>query len=570
MIIQKPKKFSSLAFIFATIGAAVGLGNIWRFPQKMAANGGSSFIFIYLIILVVLVLPVIFLEIQYGVFFKRNPIDCFSRATKRKSSRIFGWAQILCVLLLCLYYTAVTAWVLTSFANYVVPERFKNVVEKIDIKTGDFLTKEFTGAEYMDKLTSTPVLKDFFLWIWIAIGIIIVFVIFVLGFGRTKMLGKVNLVIVPALLFLLVGLLIYALTLSGAKASINHLFKFDLTKWTDLSVWGSALEQAIFSTGILFGIFIIYSATSDVRIDKANDAIIVVAADTIVGIMAAIIITCVLASEKGNDITGNTPEEKLVNFFDNSKNGQYGDVNGGPGLVFAIMPWFFLKNFEGNFTVGYTLNLLFFITLFFAAFSSLIALVSSFSSTIQEQLGVSNARGLFFSVLLIFLGSFIYCVGEYSDSSKIQVGPALVGSQDKFVLFTIMVIGVFEVFFFAISSQLKPVLKYSEKYSYLKLSRFGIFRFILLFLVVPAFIYMAAVQSIKIINSFFKVSQKFVVEPFFNITAKAGNAEISLVNGISIGIFGLAMFLALVFFIYDFVNSKKIRIKFAKLNKLNK
>ncbi len=480
--VKSKKSFSTLGFILVNIGCAVGLGNIWRFPRDLVANGGSSYIIIYLIMLVLIAFPIILLEMQYGLFYRRSAVGCFEKVAK-KPGRFIGWMQIIGTGTLCFYYLAVVSWVLCSLAFAVVPSFFQQMGTDSSFFQDKILHSQTTINTTEGNIPGGFAL-DFSPWIMIGGIVLILAACFVIFLG-VKGLEKVNMILVPALFLLLIFLLVYALTLKNSAFGLNTLFQFKQKQFLKPLVWYSALKQAIFSTGIMFGTFIVFSKNSNIKIDKGNDAIIVICADTLIGIMSGVIIVSVISYNYGQKL--GTDNETLITkemtaFFADK------DKSTSTTLAFTVLPTLFLAMNNGaSFGIGNALFIFFLLALLFAAFSSLIGLLEVFSDSLSENFPQMNRNRS-----LIYWGFFAtIMLGFYSSS----IGSQLVGEQDSALLLIATITGLAELILFVNHRNFRKVMRENQKHSYLKLSpqivagrkplHFNWFVFVCRFIVTP-------------------------------------------------------------------------------------
>ena len=114
---KKGQWASSLGFILATAGAAVGLGNLWKFPYLMGKNGGFQFLITYLIFIAVLGLPVMITEMSIGRMTGKGPVQAYENLNPK--SKIIGIMGILCAFIILSYYSVIGGWILKYIASYV-------------------------------------------------------------------------------------------------------------------------------------------------------------------------------------------------------------------------------------------------------------------------------------------------------------------------------------------------------------------------------------------------------------------------------------------------------------------
>lgn len=486
-------QFSAIGFIISAIGAAVGLGNIWWFPQRMVENGGSTFLIIYLVVLLVFALPVVLLELNYGLFFRKNVVSCFGK-TFGGIGRSMGWMQVTIVAFLSIYYLVVLSWIAITFVVSSVPSFFSKWAQ--DSSWFDSTILKF--GPFKDGITFAP-------WVFLACIVLILITFLILSGGISKGLEVANYIFVPGFFILLVGLTVYAVFFrSFGTVAIDVLFSFDFSKVGDPFVWHAAVKQVTFSIGILVGILVLFSSNSDPRMDKGNEAIIIIFADTFIALVAGLLVGGLIANKEGmllQEKNGLSPTvgqvtEKVKEIFSKGK-------AAGGKLLFAYLPPLFLQmNGSATFGLGNALSICFILTLLFAGLSSLIALSEVFIEAFRKELGLKNS-----SSLLAWASLAVILVGFYSTS----FGGTLVDNQDAIVLTFVLFLGFIQVCLFTFSPQYNRVVETNDQHTFLKLGPFHWFRVLLIVVVIPI-MFIFAVFGVM---NFFGLNYLLVKTDFF-------------------------------------------------------
>jgi len=328
---------SRSAFLLAAIGAAVGLGNLWRFPYIAGENGGGAFVLIYIGFVIVLGVPLIMAELALGRAGKMSAIGTMVnmiRAGAHPFWKLLGWLSLLIPLLGLTYYSIVAGWSL----DYI----YKAV-------TGVFAGVDGagSGAIFQDMQDSWQRMT-----FWHTLHMVAVIGVVSLGV-RTGLETAVKFMM-PALFIILAFLSIYSMVTGNGAEAFHFLFNPDFSVVTGHTVL-MALGQALFSLAIGVGAMITYGAylPDDVSIPKA--AGLIALADTFVAIMAGLMIFPIVF--------------------------QYGlEASEGPGLIFATMPIAF-----GQMTGGLIFGTLFFILLAFAAFSSALGMLEPLIAWFEDK-----------------------------------------------------------------------------------------------------------------------------------------------------------------------------------------
>ena len=325
------------AAILAAAGSAIGLGNIWRFPYITSENGGGAFILIYLGCILFLGLPLLVAEFAVGHNSKSNPIDAYSKI--RKGWGWLGALGIISVFLIMGYYFVIAGWTL----NYTVA----SATDSIGTDFGGFFSS-FTTA------TWKPLI---FTYIFILINH------FIIVGGVQGGIEKASKVMMPLLFAILIVLAVYSVWMPAGREALAGVFTPDFSKVTG-KTFLDAMGQAFFTLSVGMGAMLIYGSYFKDGSKIAGTAISVVSLDTIVAIIAAIII-----------------------FSANPVNAD-GEMASGPSLAFEAMPKVFSTMPMGN--VWATL---FFLLLGLAALSSTISMHEAVTSYFVEKRGMSRNKG---------------------------------------------------------------------------------------------------------------------------------------------------------------------------------
>lgn len=325
------------AFLLASIGAAVGLGNLWRFPYIAGENGGGAFVLIYIGFVVILGIPLIMSELALGRAGRKSAIGTMAemvRAGNHPFWKIIGWLSILVPLMGLTYYSIVAGWSLDYIAK-AISGSFTN----IDGPASGAMFGELTGS--WPRLT-----------LWHSIHMIAVIVIISLGV-KAGLESAVK-IMMPSLFIILAFLCAYALFTGEASQAFTFLFSPDFSKITAQTVL-VALGQALFSLAIGVGALITYGAYLPSNVSLPTSAGIIALADTLVALLAGLMIFPIVFQYNL------TPSE-------------------GPGLIFATLPIAF-----GQMPGGIIFGTLFFVLLAFAAFSSALAMLEPVIAWFEDR-----------------------------------------------------------------------------------------------------------------------------------------------------------------------------------------
>lgn len=334
---------SRWALIIATVGIAVGTGNIWRFSRIVAQNGGGSFLIPWVIFLLIWSVPLIIAEFAIGKSARMGPVGAVSKIGGVK----FGWMGAFIVFVstaIMFYYSVVTGWCLRYFFSSVSGDLFK---------VDNYLSywNSFTGSY-------EPTLFHF---------ITVAFVAYVVLRGVTKGIEKVTKLLVPSLLVILIILFIRAVTLPGAFEGIKYFFTPDINIILDYKVWLNALTQNAWDTGAGWGLILVYAIYMRKKEDIPLNAALIGFGNNTISIIAGItIFSTVFALSSVDAMT---------------QVSQSGPAN--TGLTFIYLPLLFNK-ITGSNVLNVFFASIFFLALFFAAFTSLISMVELSTRTLID------------------------------------------------------------------------------------------------------------------------------------------------------------------------------------------
>ena len=343
-----------IGFILAAAGSAIGLGNLWRFPYLAAQYGGGIFLLIYLILAVTFGFALMIAEIGIGRKTGLSAIGAFRALDKRFS--FVGYLCALVPIIILPYYSVIGGWV----TKFLVT----------------FLT---SGAETAaDDAYFTGFIGDVcepLLYFAIFMGVTALIVMF----GVEKGVESVSKIMMPVLVFLTVGIAIYALTLPNALDGLIYYIKPDFSKFSVTTVL-AAMGQLFYSMSLAMGIMITYGSymKKDIHIEKSVHQIEIF--DSGIAFFAGLMIIPAVFSFYGGDAQAlNENLEK------------------GPTLMFIILP----KVFE-SMPAGSVIGAFFFLLVLLAAFTSSISLMETIVSILMDKLKISRKMACLI-VLLVSL-----------------------------------------------------------------------------------------------------------------------------------------------------------------------
>ena len=222
-----------LGFILAAAGSAVGLGNIWKFPGKLGANGGGLFLLIYIVVVAVIGLSIMLAELAIGRATQKNAVGAFRKLNKKwMFAGVIGMITLFVILS---YYSIVGGWIMKYIAVYFGGAHFSGAATQYQ----DFFTGFITDS-------IEPIL-----WGLLFLGLCI----FIILKGVAEGIEKISKVLMPALFLLLIATAIRSVTLPGAMEGVRFMLHIDFSAFhTDMLV--AAVGQAFFSLSVGMGILI--------------------------------------------------------------------------------------------------------------------------------------------------------------------------------------------------------------------------------------------------------------------------------------------------------------------------
>lgn len=346
--------------MFAAIGSAVGLGNIWRFPYVAYDNGGGAFIIPYLIALITAGIPLLLLDYAIGHRYRGSPPLAFRHVSKYFEP--FGWWNVLTNVVICTYYAVILGWAV-SYTFYSVTG------------TWGAQPESFFFGEYL-KMAKDPGLGLDFVGtvLWPLIGVWL-FTIFILAAGVQKGVARASTFFMPLLVVMFVLMVGISLTLPGATKGLDALFTPNWSKLAEPGVWVAAYGQIFFSLSICFGIMITYSSYLKPKSDLGSTGLVVGFANSSFEVLAGIGVFAALG------------------FMAASQGKEVSDVaSSGIGLAFIAFPTI-INQVQAP--LGSIIGVLFFGSLVFAGLTSLISILEVVIAAVQDKMELGRVSSTF-------------------------------------------------------------------------------------------------------------------------------------------------------------------------------
>ncbi|MDP3074921.1 sodium-dependent transporter [Bradyrhizobium sp.] len=261
---------SSHGFLLATIGSAIGLGNIWRFSYLAGENGGGAFILIYALAIAFIGLPVMVAEFALGRAGGADPTSAYPRISRHRVTTAIGWLAVVACCVTLAYYAVVAGWV----ARYLMVALTSGFASAPAVGHGAAFA-DFTGH------TAWPILWQ---------GLVMVATAAVVAAGVNAGIERLCKVLMPALAVVIVGLALYSLSLPGSGRGLAFMFLPDWPALGRPQVYLAALGQAFFSLGVGYGTMLTYGAYAGAGQSLTRNALLGAVADTLFALVAGVAI----------------------------------------------------------------------------------------------------------------------------------------------------------------------------------------------------------------------------------------------------------------------------------------
>ena len=392
---------SRTIFLFAAIGSAVGLGNVWRFPYLTYKFGGGAFLIPYLIALIVLGIPLLLLEFAIGQKLQKGAVDAFN--TIHHKLKGIGVSAILGGFIVVSYYAVVMAWALIFLIN--------SFQAKLPWATN---AKDYFFSGVLQISDGVGTLGGINWTIFFALIAVWVAIYFTVWKG-VKSAGKVVAITMPLPIILLGILFIRGITLDGAMTGIGYYLTPDFSALLSTEIWVAAASQIFFTLSLAFGIMIAYASYNKETQDVTGDGYITAIANSLISLFAGFVVFAVLG------------------YMATSTGVAIADVAAaGPGLAFVVFPqalallpgaWFFAA--------------LFFITLLSLGIDSAFSLVEGVNTVFADRASKTSQKKIAFYVC-----SVAALIGIIFTTNA---GLYLLDIVDHFVTnFTLVLVGLFQ------------------------------------------------------------------------------------------------------------------------------
>ncbi len=366
---EKRSSFSSsMGFVIAAAGSAVGLGNIWRFPYLAAKDGGGIFLVVYLILAVTFGFTLLITEISIGRKTKQSPLTAYEQL--RPKWKWLGVVAVIVPFMILPYYCIIGGWVLKYFVAFITGNGVS--------AAGDDYFKGFISE------VGSPIIYNI---------IFLAATVFVIYKGVNKGIEAMSKILMPILLVLVIGVAIFSLTINSKETGRTGLEGFMVYVIPDVSgmsvkdffvVIMDAMGQLFYSISVAMGIMVAYGSyfKDDHNLVKSVNQIEIF--DTLVAFLAGVMIIPAVYVFMGKE-----------------------GMTKGPGLMFVAIP----KVFAQMGRIGNLLGAAFFLMVLFAALTSSISVLEAVVSSLMDQFKVSRKKATIMEGIIALVLGIIICLG---------------------------------------------------------------------------------------------------------------------------------------------------------------
>lgn len=374
---------SKIGLIAATVGSAIGLGNVWRFPAETQANGGAAFLLLYIACIFILGIPVMLAEFSLGRAGRSDSVGVFKHLAPHRPWWIIGVFAILASYLIACYYMVVAGWT----AEYLWQSVTGGLYDNGAALEGEGLIAA-ADAAFASRMAQY-ICNDFspLIFTYLVIGINI----FVLLGGVQKGIERLSNIMMPLLFVLLIGLCAVTLSLPGAGAGLKFFLSPDFSK-IDANTVINALGQTFFSLSLGMGILITYAAYYPADTKLTRTSVIV----SLMSLLVAVLMGCIIFPAVTTFGLDRHPLE-------------------GATLVFVTLPEVFAQ-----LPATRLWSSVFFLLLFVAALTSTVSILEVSIAFMQDRLKMSRRAACMVVTLPLFVFSTV-CSLSFGSMSDVKI-----------------------------------------------------------------------------------------------------------------------------------------------------
>ncbi|MEO1573473.1 MAG: sodium-dependent transporter, partial [Pseudomonadota bacterium] len=369
----RTEQFSSRwGIILASLGMAIGAGNLWRFP-RLAGEYGGSFVLLWILFLLVWSIPILLIEFALGKKHKKGVIGAFADTLGQRFAWV-GFFVTVCTLGICFYYSVVTGWGL-QYLIFSVQNAVAETAGGLTLATRieanpDYLAARWT--EIANGNVSTVLLHL----------VVVTVATLVLMRGVQSGLERANRILIPSLFVLLLIVMGVALSNDNGITGLEYLFRIDPAHFSNPRIWIEALSQSAWSTGAGWGLMMTISSYSRSREDVTLNIFVGAFGNNTASLVAAMAILPAVFALSASDA-------QAVSYLQ----------AGNQALTFSVIPQLF-----GNLPGGHWLAVVFFVAFVLAAFSSLLPMVELFIRNLCDLGLARNTAAVRAAMIIMVLG----------------------------------------------------------------------------------------------------------------------------------------------------------------------
>ncbi len=418
---------STFSFLMAMIGAAVGLGNIWRFSYVLYSNGGGAFFIPYLIAILIMGIPFLILEYGLGATFKNSLSNILKGI--RPQLEIIGWITAFLVFLVLTYYIVIMGW----DAIYLVLSLFKGWGTN---PNAYFMQNIVVGSNNLSGLNNfvLPTLISTIL-IWSLIW-------YISHKALDKGISKVVNILIPLLFIMMAIIVLYAFTLPGMWGGVTALLNPNWNLLLDINVWLAAFGQIIFSLSMGQAIAVTYASYLPKGSKLVDNVLVVVLSNSSFEIFTAFGVFSILGFMSASS---GLPINEIA--------------TSGTGLLFVVFPEIF--NVMGD--AAYIIGPIFFLCVFFAGITSALAFLEPMTLAVSKKFRLPRIRSVTFLCIFGVLLSLMYTTAS---------GNYLLTIADGFInQFGIILVVILQALIFGWNYGVDKLLPVLNEYSRIKVGR---------------------------------------------------------------------------------------------------
>jgi neurotransmitter:Na+ symporter, NSS family len=327
-----------LGFVFAAVGSAVGLGNMWRFPYATAEHGGAAFVLLYILMTFIVGIPVMIAEFGLGRSTRLSPIGALRKSGGKGWSPL-GYLFVSAGVLILAYYSVIAGWV-TRYAIDAIRSPWPA-----------------DAGGYFAAISAGPA----------AIGFHLAFMaltIFIVAGGVSKGIERVSLMMMPLLFLIVLGLAFWATTLPGATEGYSYYLRPSMAELTSLETLAAAASQAFFSLSLGMGAMLTFASYLSRNTNLPQESTVIAFSDFGVAFISGLVVFPVIFALGLQEAVG----ESTV------------------GALFISLP----GAFQAMGAVGRVVGLLFFLALFIGAITSAVSLLEVVTSSVIDEWKISR------------------------------------------------------------------------------------------------------------------------------------------------------------------------------------